>query len=454
MAHVIMTTHWTGGDVYPFIRMGSLLQAHGHTVTLVTHCSYEEKARRAGLNFAAFDTPEEWAEFVVDDAKIGNPLSNLQGVLDFRAKYQCKARYLREYEIIARHATAPDTVLFVRHVDSVAALLAAEKLRLPIATIYMAPSFLTQIGTDEELFGDSLLAELNATRAALDLPPARSWLAWWTAPKRVLGLWPGWFESNTSVWPTPVTPVGFALDANENLSELPPEVEEFLALHQSPVLISGGTGKQLKAGFYDVSVDACRLSGRPALLVTQHEDLVPKDLPAHVRWFRYLPFARLMPLMGSIIHHGGVNTCSQALSAGIPQLVLGYYYDRPGNGMRLKRLGVADYLPPIQWTPEQVADSLAQIMTPEVRARCHDYAERIRTSDFGSVIPAQVADLVGNEQLLIDPRVFLADAAQPGAEQAAARRAQTGLPEQVKDVSAQKRALMAQLLWQRKAAQE
>jgi len=38
MANVVMTTHWTGGDVYPFIRIGSALnQRYGHKVTLVTH---------------------------------------------------------------------------------------------------------------------------------------------------------------------------------------------------------------------------------------------------------------------------------------------------------------------------------------------------------------------------------------------------------------------------------
>lgn len=450
MANIVMTTHWTGGDVYPFIRIGgALTERYGHKVTLLTHCYYEDKARRAGLEFAPFDTPEEWAAFLVDDAKIGNPLSNLQGVLEFRTKYQNEQRYLHEYEKLKRHCLTSDTVLFVRHVDSVGALLLAEKLRIPIVTVYMAPSFLSQVFNDNEIFGNELAGTLNAVRSELELPAARSWLAWWNAPKRTVGLWPSWFDTIGTASAQAVTPVGFALDNTNNNDLLPAEVGNFLSEHERPILISGGTGKQLKAGFYDVCADACRSLGRPALLVTQHEELVPKDLPENIRWFKYLPLAPLMPRMGAIMHHGGINTCAEALAAGIPQMILGFYYDRPGNGMRLKKLGVAEYFPPVGWRPDIVAEALSRLMVNATIERCGQLAQRMRAEDVMANINAVIEDAVGNEKLVIDSSEFVDNGKNDS--RADQRERSIGIEKQqalnrVKELSPERRTLLAQML--------
>ena len=55
---VLLTTVGTWGDVNPFLRKAQGLKARGHAVALLTHCRYEQQARRAGLDFIALDTPE------------------------------------------------------------------------------------------------------------------------------------------------------------------------------------------------------------------------------------------------------------------------------------------------------------------------------------------------------------------------------------------------------------
>jgi rhamnosyltransferase subunit B len=449
MANVVMTTHWTGGDVYPFIRIGNALKKHGHRVTLVTHCYYEQRARQAGLEFEPFDTPREWAEFLVDDAKIGNPLNNLQGVLDFRTKYQNEQRYLLEYEKLRIHCGTDDTVLLVRHVDSVAALLLAETMRIPIVTVHMAPSFLSQVANDNEIFGAQLLETLNSVRAELNLPPARSWQAWWNAPKKTIGLWSPWFDTIGAPQMRQVTPVGFALDDWDTKDLIPSEVEAFLAEYQSPILISGGTGKQLKSGFYDACVEACASSNRPALVVTQYEELVPRNLPDNVRWFKFLPLAPLMSRMGAIIHHGGINTCAEALAAALPQVVLGYYYDRPGNGTRLKRLGVADYLPPVIWRPGIVAEALSRLMVDVVRDRCRELALRMRSEDVMGSIHGIIETAAGNQDLMIDSSDFLDSEPHTVNDTRSSQWAdaeRTVIMDRIRGLSGQQRSLLAQAL--------
>ena len=61
--HAILVTSGSGGDVFPFIALGCRLKERGHKVTLLTHCCYEEKARKAGFDFVPLDSPSEYKRF-------------------------------------------------------------------------------------------------------------------------------------------------------------------------------------------------------------------------------------------------------------------------------------------------------------------------------------------------------------------------------------------------------
>jgi len=49
MANILIATHWTGGDVYPFIRIGKALKRRGHDVTIFTHCIYKNIVEQDGM---------------------------------------------------------------------------------------------------------------------------------------------------------------------------------------------------------------------------------------------------------------------------------------------------------------------------------------------------------------------------------------------------------------------
>ena len=51
MGNVVIVTHWLDGDVIPFIRIGKELKKRKHDVTLITHCHFEDAARKAGIDF-------------------------------------------------------------------------------------------------------------------------------------------------------------------------------------------------------------------------------------------------------------------------------------------------------------------------------------------------------------------------------------------------------------------
>jgi len=54
-----------------------------------------------------------------------------------------------------------------------------------------------------------------------------------------------------------------------------------------------------------------------------------------------------------LVHHGGIGTSAQALTAGIPQLVVPFAHDQFDNAARLMRLGRSQ-------PPEHLHDILAE----------------------------------------------------------------------------------------------
>lgn len=133
-------------------------------------------------------------------------------------------------------------------------------------------------------------------------------------------------------------------------------------------------------------------------MITQYENLVPDRLPGGVKWFKYLPFGKLFPYLGAAVHHGGIGTVSQAVAAGTPQVILAYGIDRPDNAARLKKLGVGVGLPLAQWKPVLIAEALSEVMTPVVRKRCQDLAQRVLKSGFATTVSEAIEEIVFNSE--------------------------------------------------------
>ena len=49
----------------------------------------------------------------------------------------------------------------------------------------------------------------------------------------------------------------------------------------------------------------------------------------------------LLPRAAAIVHHGGSGTTTQAMRAGVPQVVVPHYFDQPYFAGRVAELGIA-----------------------------------------------------------------------------------------------------------------
>ena len=120
------------------------------------------------------------------------------------------------------------------------------------------------------------------------------------------------------------------------------------------------------------------MTGYRGMLVTNFPDQLPRELPAGVRAFGYVPFSKLLPHCAALVYPGGIGTMAQAIKAGIPHLVVPHAHDQPDNAQRLRRLGLGYSIYPERYKAARVARVLrALLASSEIQRRCQEYAQRI-----------------------------------------------------------------------------
>ena len=389
MANILLMVKGSEGDVFPFIQIGEALRMRHHTVTLFTHCYYEDVVRKAGLDFISLDTPQALEQMLKDQHLFVDPSQ----IATYYRRHIIP-RILTEYELIAAQCQAADTVIVSHYNLQLTAQLVAEALEIPFALVFLSPAQIINLPILGRLL--HLLADdLNLVRNTLGLSPVQNWDSWLKSVHHGIALWPAWFATPTSDWPSGITPTGF-IRRSDATDAIPSEIQTLLEAETPPVLITVGTGMwALESEFYAVTAAACGELGQPGILATQRKELIPPNLPNEVKWASHLPFPRVLPQLKAIIHHGGIGTCVQSLAAGIPQLILAAGFDRPDNAARLQELGAAVFLPPSKWQLNIVADALRQLAeSAGTQARCKEIAGWMReadaTNDVCSLIEAKL----------------------------------------------------------------
>jgi UDP:flavonoid glycosyltransferase YjiC (YdhE family) len=193
-------------------------------------------------------------------------------------------------------------------------------------------------------------------------------------------MFPEWFAPMQPDWPQNLHLPGFVLYDASTHFEIPADVEAFLAAGPPPVLFTPGSGAATLHEFFRESVQACRLAGVRAMLVTNFPEQVPKELPHEVRAFSYLPFGRILPRCSAMVYPGGIGTLAQTIQAGIPHLVVPHAHDQPDNAARVERLGLGKRIYPEKYRGRSVASLLKDLLSDlGIINRCRSFSARIQS---------------------------------------------------------------------------
>ena len=125
-------------------------------------------------------------------------------------------------------------------------------------------------------------------------------------------------------------------------------LEKLLANAHQPFVFTAGSAHVSAAKFFEMAVEWCRRSARPAILLSSDAKQIPANLPESVVPSSYVPLGKLLPHCKAIVHHGGIGTTSQALASGIPQLVCPMAFDQFDNGRKIEILRQGTMIP-MRW---------------------------------------------------------------------------------------------------------
>lgn len=384
------------GDVLPFVGLARELMGRGHQVRLYASGSFAGLAAEAGVPFAEVMSAEDYRRFLADrDATDPQKGMALLAQAVIGTQRTCLDLLARDHE--------PGRTLLIGSSLAWAVRLLGELTQTPVTTVHLAPSWFRSehvapaIGPlghlagapgfvkralwrllDRRFLDPLFTTPFNAIRAERGLPPlTRMFHGWLHEADLTLGLFPAWFAPPQPDWPAGLQLCGFPLYDQGTGAALPPPVQAFLDAGEPPVAFTTGTANASSHAFFETSVQACRMAGRRGLLLTQDASQIPASLPPGMAHFAYVPFRALLPRLAAVVHHGGIGTTSQALLAGVPQLVRPMGFDQFDNARRVMTLGVARQLMPRRYRAKAVAVALDQLLTdPATRARC---AERART---------------------------------------------------------------------------
>lgn len=395
--HLILCPFGSGGDVYPFIGLGRALRARGNRVTVLSMDLFQQAIEGAGLEYISIGTAEDF-ERLAGDPRIWKPIEGSKVV--FKAAAEAIPLF---HDTLTRVIESPENTTIVASGAVFGARLIREQHGIPLVTVHLQPSvFISAYDTPVFLEGVTWISKLPVwlKRLMLALPnpmdqiigpalrqqcqqrglpaPSRVYPDWWHSPDLTVALFPDWFAAPQPDWPQPLYQGGFPMEDLAAQAALSPELQAFLEAGEPPIVFTPGTGHLHVREFFRAALAATQILGRRAVFATRQIADLPA-LPDSVLAVKYAPFSLLLPRAAALVYHGGVGTCSQALAAGIPHLVMAMAHDQPDNANRLRRLGVGLSLKPKDFTGERVAALLRQLLDqPQVLENCRRCASLIR----------------------------------------------------------------------------
>jgi rhamnosyltransferase subunit B len=399
----LLVTMGTYGDMHPYVGLGLRLKQRGHDVVVVSNRHFQQLFNGHGLEFIGLKTSGSFHEF------IGNPdLCDPARAWIAAGKWATLEPMREIYQVIAENYVAGNTVVAAPY-GSFGSRIAREKLGVPLATVLLCPNDLRslyrtpvfpkpmvlhdwvpriskriQFWLMDRLVVDRIVGPAtNAFRRELELPPLRGFLSGWCfSPDRIIGFFPDWYSPYQPDWPRQTVLTGFPRwDPGIPLQEHR-ELYDFVAGGDPPLVFTPGSYNRYGEGFLHAAVECCASLGRRGILLTRYRDQLPKVLPQEVMHFEYAPFDSLLPHAAALVSHGGIGTVAQALAAGVPQILMPIAFNQPDEAVRLKRLGVADFIHPKHFSGLLLTKKMrALISSALVAERCRDLAERFHNVD-------------------------------------------------------------------------
>ena len=390
----------------PFLRVGRYLSDKGHKVQVVTISEYRKAAESQGLQFTEFNDGSIF-EKGINNPNLWHPVRSFDILLR-----QLAIPAIRPlFECLTSSVSLNENPVIVMGSLAMGARMFAEKLDIPYVTFCLQPTVIRSVEAMPRISGlpnlagapkpirklafqiidlyTSLLTarKINEIRDDLGLKSrVQNLLTWWISGHPVIGLFPDWFASRQPDWPANLHSTDFPLAPPEKTGLLDPELTTFLEAGIKPIVFTFGTGVKDWGKKLEVIQKYCSSTGKRAIISGPSFYDAGNDSHKALFYCGYAEFSKLLPKCCAIVHHGGIGTTSEALRAGIPQLIFPLAFDQPDNAERIKQLGVGDYLSPRKFTVPLLADRLSNLLiSDQVKRNCSELSQKLRSGGVKTI---------------------------------------------------------------------
>lgn len=383
----VLTPIGSAGDVFPFLGLALRLRERGHQVSMITNGHFQPVIESHGIAFDALGTDEQYRA-AISNRDIFHPTRGFKTVISFVAQQRLLL------DLIRKQAGADGIV--IAHTLAFAARLLQERGELKVISLLLQPGVLRSVHDGPVMMGshgitrlprwtqrtiwwlaDRLLVDppvaaiLDDLRAELSLPKVRRFLKDWVhSPLLNIGLFPDWYAPIQPDWPDKLRLSSFPLC--DWVAQKPADAELLKLLErEKPIVFTPGSGNMHAHAFFEAAAEACRRTGKTGLLLTQHREHLPAQLPAGVYHRDFAPLSQILPMCSGLVHHGGIGTTAAAIAAGIPQIIMPLSHDQPDNAARVVRLNLGARLHPRHFTAKYLAPLLGSITSDTaMRQQC------------------------------------------------------------------------------------
>jgi zeaxanthin glucosyltransferase len=118
-------------------------------------------------------------------------------------------------------------------------------------------------------------------------------------------------------------------------------------------------------------------------------------LPPNAIVVDFCPQLQILQQASAVLTHGGLNTALEALSCGLPSVVVPLCNDQPGIAARLANLGVAQVVVPTagRFKSEVLKEAIVEALeNPKYRLAAIRYKQRMQSNECPTL--AQTAELI------------------------------------------------------------
>lgn len=395
----LLASWGSSGDLHPFLTLAREMRQRGHEVTMVGMSHWKPEFLGIGVDFVSVG-PELSPKELFEHPEIISTKNF--GLVSLKALMELAIVPMMDDGLRTLCELAPEHDALVAHHFFLPASAAAEKAKIPWATISLAPSILPSrytlpAGQPMQPFtgpigrlanhGAWKLARMmvrphidpvvNGQRQREGLEPITDAIFEAVSPTLNLALFSEHFSPRQPDYAEHIHLAGFCpWDPAYTPS---PELAAFLEAGEKPWLFTLGSSAIANPGeFYNAAVEGLRGQKERAILLVGDKRNIPANLPPNVLAVDYAPYHWIMPRCRAVAHQCGMGTTAQSLRAGIPIVACPYAFEQPHNAMCLEAMGVAVYLPPRKRNASGLVKALRQVSEGKIAQRAREIGEKVR----------------------------------------------------------------------------